>query len=312
MGGQAVADAFTFGPISPDSSFYTGGFCCPFDLAIACLVVGVVLIVLLWEENYGNQGSDSDDATSGLMENIRSSITLLAVDRRALLLGVVISAFEGSMYAFVFNWTPALDSETIKPPHGVIFATFMMTCMCGASASTLVGNMAKPGMRLLATFAAGFIAFVVASQASMRISGENLGLSLAAFLLFEFCCGVYFPTVGVLKSEIVPEQVRGTVYNIYRVPLNAIVVSLLLSDIKMATCFKLNAALLILATACMAVIYNSPSSTAGIAGVVPKTRDSEMQGYDKVPQSEVAENTGTVVGRRRVHADDDSDILGTP
>merc|ERR1719215_2125871 len=57
LAGQAVADAFTFGPISPESSFYTGGYCCPFDLAIVCLLVGLVLITALWEENYGNQGS---------------------------------------------------------------------------------------------------------------------------------------------------------------------------------------------------------------------------------------------------------------
>lgn len=43
------------------------------------------------------------------------------------------------------------------------------------------------------------------------------------FLLFEFCVGIYFPSMGTLKSLLVPERIRATVYNIYRVPLNAIV-----------------------------------------------------------------------------------------
>merc|ERR1712038_1838783 len=49
--GQFVADTWTFGPVSEGSSFYMGGFCSPFDVAIACLIVGVVLIALLWDEN---------------------------------------------------------------------------------------------------------------------------------------------------------------------------------------------------------------------------------------------------------------------
>jgi hypothetical protein len=63
-------------------------------------------------------------------------------------------------------------------------------------------------------------------------------------LVFEFCCGLYFPSVGVLKSEVVPEHIRGTMYNIYRVPLNMVVVGLLLSDISMFQCFVFCASLL--------------------------------------------------------------------
>merc|ERR550514_2396577 len=59
-------------------------------------------------------------------------------------IGIVVSAFEGSMFAFVFNWTPALNSKTLPPPHGLIFALFMMACMCGASAFQLFGSNLKP------------------------------------------------------------------------------------------------------------------------------------------------------------------------
>lgn len=32
-----------------------------------------------------------------------------------------------------------------------------------------------------------------------------------SFLLFEFCVGIYFPSVGTLKSELVEERMRATV-----------------------------------------------------------------------------------------------------
>merc|ERR1719401_1934238 len=165
-------------------------------------------------------------------------------DSRTLLLGIIVSSFEGSMFAFVFNWTPALASKTTPPPHGVIFALFMMSCMCGASTSTLVGDKFSTSKRLMFAFVAGFLSFVLSSMTTASGKDDNLQLSLFAFLLFEFCVGLYFPSIGTLKSDVVPEKVRATVYNFYRVPLNAIVVGLLLSNITMATCFKLNALLL--------------------------------------------------------------------
>jgi len=271
LAGQAVADAFPFVPISEGSVIYVGGKCGPFDLAIACLFVGMALIAAFFDENYGSDEGATGAPSPSLMDNIRSGVSLLSTDRRALLLGVVVSAFEGSMYAFVFNWTPALNSKQIPPPHGVIFALFMMSCMCGASVSTLAGAWVRPAGRLVATFAAGFFAFVLSTYAAMDTE-EHVFTSFVAFLLFEFCVGVYFPSVGVMKSEIVPEQVRGTVYNLYRVPLNAIVVALLLSDITMATCFKLNA--LFLLVALISVLYISVNS-GGLAGKAGKGGDEE-------------------------------------
>jgi len=242
LAGQLVADATTFAPVSEGSLFHTGGYCAPFDLAIACLLVGMVLIAVLFEENYGEEDPEKSNS---VMQNLQSAGQRLLGDTRTLLLCVVVASFESSMFAFVFNWTPALNSKDIPPPHGLIFALFMLACMCGASASTLLASYMTAPMRLMLAFAAGVLSFVMASLASAV--DAHLQLSFAAFMLFEFCVGMYFPSIGVLKSDIVPEQVRGTMYNLYRVPLNAIVVVLLLSDISMATCFKLNAVLLSIA-----------------------------------------------------------------
>ena len=49
--------------------------------------------------------------------------------------------------------------------------------------------------------------------------------------VFEAACGIYFPSMGIIKSKYVPEEVRATVYNIFRIPLNFIVV-LVLANLK--------------------------------------------------------------------------------
>lgn len=54
-------------------------------------------------------------------------------DEKIALLGAIQSLFEGSMYTFVFLWTPALSPNNEEIPHGFIFATFMLASMLGSS-----------------------------------------------------------------------------------------------------------------------------------------------------------------------------------
>jgi len=69
---------------------------------------------------------------------------LRATDEKIALLGAIQSLFEGSMYTFVFLWTPALSPNDEEIPHGFIFATFMLSSMLGSSfASRLMARSMK-------------------------------------------------------------------------------------------------------------------------------------------------------------------------
>ena len=46
--------------------------------------------------------------------------------------------------------------------------------------------------------------------------------SYLCFLLLEMSIGIYFPAVGCLRSQLIPEEKRATVTNWFRVPMNAI------------------------------------------------------------------------------------------
>ncbi|CAL1152182.1 unnamed protein product [Cladocopium goreaui] len=69
-------------------------------------------------------------------------------------------------------------------------------------------------------------------------AGKSTHVCFMAFLIFEFCVGVYFPSIGTVKSELVPERIRATMYNMCRVPLNAVVVGLLLTNLTVIQCFR--------------------------------------------------------------------------
>lgn len=154
------------------------------------------------------------------------------------LVGISQSLFEGSMYTFVFMWTPQLEETNItgdKLPYGTVFAIFMVSCMIGSTCCNMLGRQATHRARLADSWAVlqveacprihGLCIWPRWSGAGacrlgdgLRHSGGTLSpsmlphvphlqhcLQLLGFCVFEGCCGVYFPTWGSLRSAAVPE-----------------------------------------------------------------------------------------------------------
>merc|ERR1711935_167793 len=78
----------------------------------------------------------------------------------------------------------------------------------------------------------------------------DVSVRFIAFLIFEACVGMYFPMIGTLKGDIVPEDMRSTIYNIYRFPLNVAVLMPLLMNFSITTTFMLTSTILIVAGVC--------------------------------------------------------------
>jgi len=98
---------------------------------------------------------------------------------------------------------------------------------------------------------------------------QNVLVRFVAFLVFEACVGLYFPMMGTLKGDIVPEDMRSTIYNIYRLPLNVIVLMPLLMNFSISTTFAVTTAILGLAVASAICLKSVPKSL--------KSQDQEME-----------------------------------
>jgi hypothetical protein len=241
------------------------GLVAPFDASLLLLVAGGAIISYTWKENYGDRTAAAVTGSSlPGFENFGKAWTLLLTNRKVLLLGIVQSCFEASMYIFVFMWTPALEATVPaaalgdevgsaggkgagpKIPHGLIFAGFMVCIMIGSKLfDLLVKQGTERGQGIMASVAAligtsveGFTRWIFVAAAvslALPIVTSNHTLILAGFSFFELCCGLYFPSVGTLRSRIIPEEVRSTVMNVFRVGLNVLVVLTLLYIDQLAT-----------------------------------------------------------------------------
>ncbi|RKO87671.1 hypothetical protein BDK51DRAFT_2042, partial [Blyttiomyces helicus] len=145
--------------------------------------------------------------------------------------------FESAMYTFVFLWSPILENAQVSGstlPYGLILASFMVSFMIGS----LIFK-ALNGRRQWLPEAIVQLAFGVAanrfSSSTPPPHHQDQTFLLMAFNIFEACCGLYFPSMGTIRGRFVPEETRSTVMNVFRIPLNLIVVAALLKVDSMSS-----------------------------------------------------------------------------
>mmetsp|Transcript_15259 Transcript_15259/g.35361 ORF Transcript_15259/g.35361 Transcript_15259/m.35361 type:complete len:483 (-) Transcript_15259:153-1601(-) len=206
----------------------------PFQGAIA-LTVLALLLILPWEENYGEKDSDDDHSLyHQFMEGWGATLSNSYIWR----IGMTQALSEGGMYTFVFMWVPTLLS--MNPPGGLptgcVFAAMMMAItMGGMIYPPLQSFMSKfsptgKGPELCASFvylvaatSTAVPAFILSQGASTVAGGFTT--VIAAFMVTEATVGLFMPVAGTLRSKYVPDALQGAILNIFRLPLNAVVVA---------------------------------------------------------------------------------------
>ena len=192
-----------------------------------------------------------NSAKVGLMSGVQTvwnSPTILT-------LCIIASTFEGSMYIFIFLWTPALThiEAQLRPtaaelPFGWIFASFMLCCLLGTISFSRLSRAGVPASKSLVAVLA-LAAMSCLAMACPDISGSSGASSMQywGMLCYEFAIGAYYPAISVLKGTIVPEDQRATIYNVFRLPLNLLVLINLTAGISTQSSFLANTILLTVA-----------------------------------------------------------------
>ena len=225
----------------------------PFQGAVALTVVALLLI-LGWEENYGSagDGSDGNDAngesngnSSSLYHQFKEGWKATIEDSKIWRIGLTQALSEGAMYTFVFMWVPTLLE--MDPPGGVptgcVFSSLMMAITMGGmmfpvlkaliskltSGSAASSEMTASFTYMIASACMFIPASCLCSASAGAANGNEPGHCfqriLVAFVVVEFSVGLFNPVAGTLRSKYVPDHLQGGILNIFRLPLNAVVVA---------------------------------------------------------------------------------------
>jgi len=201
----------------------------PFELSAGFLAAGALAACFLWKENVA-----APSGTKGEGPSVRDAVTVIRKDRKILTVGAMQALFEGAMYIFVLQWPPALSKGILKSfgkgaltPFGAVFSCFMVCCLLGSTAfQALSDRGVRTEKKALATMGLATAAMACAAAAAKRNTIASL---TAAFFAFELCVGMYFPTIGTLRSKYLPEGQRAIIMNLFGIPLNLLVVGCFLS-----------------------------------------------------------------------------------
>ncbi|KAL2921769.1 Molybdate-anion transporter [Bienertia sinuspersici] len=215
--GNLLVDTFGFGPVAP------------FDAAACLLAIGMAVILSSWTENYGDPSENKD-----LLSQFKGAAVAIASDEKIALLGAIQSLFEGSMYTFVFLWTPALSPNDEEIPHGFIFATFMLASMLGSSIASRLLSRSSPRvesyMQVVFSISAASLLLPIVTNFLVepsKVKGDGISFSgciqVLGFCAFEACVGIFWPSIMKMRSQYIPEEARSTIMNFFRIPLNIFV-----------------------------------------------------------------------------------------
>jgi MFS family permease len=245
---HSLVETFALGPVAP------------FDAAATVLLVGGAIIYFTWPENYG----DASHRNKNQQEIFKKAFDIITGDPKIALLGAMQALFEGSMYTFVFLWTPALSPNGEKIPHGMVFACFMISCMVGSAYSGKLlskSSTVKPEKFMQAVFGLSSLCLIVPvllanSEADIDGTGGitfSGKLQLIAFCAFEALVGIFWPSMMTLRSQHVPEEIRSTIINFFRIPLNLFVCVVLynVSSLPLSAMFGMCSFFLLVCLVCM-------------------------------------------------------------
>jgi MFS family permease len=246
---QSLVDWFDLGPVAP------------FDAAATVLSIGGIIIYFTWPENYGDSGKTHSDSQ---FDNFRKAAHVIMSDKKIALLGAMQALFEGSMYTFVFLWTPALSPNGEHIPHGMIFACFMVSSMVGSAFTgrLMDSGTTRPAKYMQIVFAlasACLLVPVLVGGGDNETIGEPDGITFAgkvqllAFCAFEGLVGIFWPSMMTLRSQHVPEDIRATIINFFRIPLNLFVCVVLynVSSLPLSAMFSMCSFFLLVCCFCM-------------------------------------------------------------
>eukprot|EP00971_Amphidinium_carterae_P015966 315196-Amphidinium_carterae.1 len=178
----------------------------PFQAAIFFTVLALPL-VWRWRENHGTDGSAEGGELAEGEDKMTASLgakgfRVILSDRKVLLVGLVNSSFEGSMYSFVFMWVPTLLGvlQGSPLPTGLVFASLMCSISLGGLLFATLNNVMGVEYGTLVIFLLGAAALTV------PVFFSSLPAVLGSFIIFETCVGAFFPCGGYLRSKVIPND----------------------------------------------------------------------------------------------------------
>lgn len=185
----------------------------PYMMAVPFLIFVGVIISTHWNENFSMHKVKFGHLCYEGLKDVISN-------KRIFMVGAIEALFESVVYIVIFLWTPILEPG--KPSLGIVFSCFMVCILIGQAIFQIISARGVPITKILLFVVILSLISIIICACSTHPRIHSLNTSLVAMLIFQFCVGIYFPLMSLLRIRVIPEAHRYAIMNWFRVPLNLI------------------------------------------------------------------------------------------
>jgi MFS family permease len=291
---------------SNDSSavLHSGGYCVPFDLAALIALAALALMAVLWKENSGALSREI---------GLSTSFRLVAEDPKMLSCGVVVALFEAAFFLVHFYYAGALkegaedngihdyysyidnpDAHDSFISWGIVYMILKVFLMAGIAVFGIGAGSLRDTRVLPEALLCGALLVSGAAVIVSLLPSSNSGV-IASLIVFQLSSGIYWPAMAAVKSSVVTEGIRATVYSLYQVPLNFITFGVMLVSVSWRFAFACGAAASLLAFVVAAAQFKTSKKEAwqpACRSQQLELRDADQDAADAAQLLEAGELSG--------------------
>jgi len=200
--------------------FYTMyGVLAPIILSIIFSIASMIVIQVSWGENEIQMGKKS-------ITNCYKEAFAELKKREVLCVGIAESMTLAVQNLFLFLWTPVLLASTTQPINiGFIFLCMVTSIICGTKIFEVGVIYLKSNLYVML----GMCLFFIFSDLMGIYLINSFLVRVVLFAALNGTTGLYTPLFSIIKYKILEEKHRALLMNIFRIPLNAYVIVVLLS-----------------------------------------------------------------------------------
>jgi hypothetical protein len=181
--------------------------------------MGMVVTQMLWDENKPNSGHDAKE--QGTFEGALNELK----KREVLCIGIIESTYQAVVNIYLFSWTPILQNSSDTGINvGFIFTCFVITLILGTHLFEIFMLYLRADYYksiTTALFSLSMIFFMIYYI-------DNFYVRFLLLAAVNGTSGFFNPLMSIIKSRILVEKYRALLMSIFRVPLNAYVIIVLL------------------------------------------------------------------------------------
>lgn len=203
------------------------GIVFPFYISILVSILVIVLLLTFYWENTTPSPSQSKDPQAvkpikNPFSNIGVTLKYLYSHPSLIFVGITETLIYSTLHIFGLVWNPTLKELNPRMDTGKTFFLLMMGFMAGSTSFRILysyfscnaGSVAKTS---------NFFVLIGLILCILRVDYTNV---LYGLLCFEAGIGMFYPSYGKIKAELLPKEHRGTMMVLFKMPFNVLVACL--------------------------------------------------------------------------------------